>query len=67
MENISRRSRLDSLHGLLEDHRDYKRMKTDDSRWAKIDKRISQPSTQLILFEVPKGVIITQNNENNLV
>ena len=34
----------------------YKKLKTGDQTWAKIDKIIGKPSTQLILFEVPKGV-----------
>ena len=56
------RPRLDSIHGLLNETRDYKRLKTTDLRWKKIDKTIQQPSTQLVLIEVPKGFDISQLN-----
>jgi hypothetical protein len=35
---------------------DFKRLKTGDEKWAKIDKLIKRKETELILFEVPKGV-----------
>ena len=51
------RQRVDSVvQGLLDEARDFKRLKTDDHRWRKIDKIISQNATQLLLLEVPKGV-----------
>lgn len=56
MENLSR-PRLDSIHGMMSEQRDFKRLKTTDQRWKKVEKTIMQPSTQLILIEVPKGVI----------
>jgi len=43
---IKGRQRVDSvLHGLLDEERDYKRMKTDDARWKKIDGLIGKNTT----------------------
>ncbi len=57
MERPEKRQRFDSIiHGVLNDEVDYKRMKTGDSTWNKIDKMISKANTQILLIEVPKGV-----------
>jgi hypothetical protein len=52
------RPRLDSvLHGLLNDQKDLKRLKTNDSRWASINNKvINNPSYNFVLLEVPKEV-----------
>jgi hypothetical protein len=65
MENLSR-PRLDSIHGMMSEQRDFKRLKTTDQRWKKVEKTIMQPQTQLILIEVPKGVI-TYLSKNTIV
>jgi hypothetical protein len=57
------RPRLDSIHGLMNETRDYKKLKTDDLRWKKIDKTINAPSTSLVLIEVPRGFDISTLNE----
>lgn len=58
-----RRERLDSvIHGVLDDSRDLKKLKTADARWAKISQIIGKPTTQLILFEVPRGFNIEKLN-----
>ena len=58
------RQRVDSVvHGLMSEHKDYKRMKTGDATWAKIDKLMNKPTTQLILVEVPKGVRFIHNED----
>jgi hypothetical protein len=57
MESITR-PRLDSIHGMMSEQRDFKRLKTSDARWKKVEKTLAQPQTQLILIEVPKGVNI---------
>ena len=52
-----KRQRFDSIiHGVMNEHRDYKRMKTGDSTWNKVAKIMAKPSTRLMLIEVPKGV-----------
>jgi len=60
--SVEGRPRLDSMHGLLNETRDYKRLKTADLRWKKIDKTINQSQTQLVLIEVPRGFDISQLN-----
>ena len=60
--SLEGRPRLDSMHGLLNETRDYKRLKTADQRWVKIEKSIQKPATQLILIEVPRGFDINQLN-----
>jgi len=50
------------MHGLLNETRDYKRLKTADQRWVKIDKTLQKPATQLVLIEVPRGFDINQLN-----
>jgi hypothetical protein len=60
--SVEGRPRLDSMHGLLNETRDYKRLKTGDHRWAKIDKTLQKPATQLVLIEVPRGFDINQLN-----
>jgi hypothetical protein len=50
------------MHGLLNETRDYKRLKTADLRWKKIDKTINQSQTQLVLIEVPRDFDISQLN-----
>jgi len=37
----------------------FKKLKTGDSTWSKIDKIIAKDSSKLILFEVPKGVSLS--------
>ena len=60
--SVEGRPRLDSMHGLLNETRDYKRLKTADQRWVKIDKTLQKPATQLVLIEVPRGFDINQLN-----
>jgi len=44
MDNISlSRPRLDSIHGMMSEQRDFKRLKTSDARWKKVEKTIMQP------------------------
>lgn len=41
-----KRQRLDSvLHGLMEDVKDNKRMRTDGQRWKKINQIINKPES----------------------
>ena len=48
---------MDSVFNrVMDEHHDYKLMKTGDATWAKVDKMIAKPHTQLLLLEVPKGV-----------
>ena len=60
--SVEGRPRLDSMHGLLNETRDYKRLKTADQRWVKIDKSLQKSATQLVLIEVPRGFDINQLN-----
>lgn len=57
---LGKRSRVDSvLHGLFDEARDLKRMTADGKKWKKISHIIAKPTTQLLLFEVPRGVTKT--------
>ena len=40
----------------MDEHLNYKRMKTTSEKWTKIQRVIEKPDTQLCLIEVPKGV-----------
>eukprot|EP00347_Sterkiella_histriomuscorum_P017899 403347556 len=61
--STGKRQRVDSIiSGALSESAGFKRMRTGDVTWGKIDKIISKPSTQLILFEVPKGFNISDLN-----
>lgn len=40
----------------MDEHLNYKRMKTTSEKWTKIQRVIEKPETQLCLIEVPKGV-----------
>ena len=54
---VRRRSRADSVLGnRMDEHVNFKKMKTNSSRWAKLRQTIDKKGTQLVLFEVPKGV-----------
>lgn len=45
-ESPSKRSRRDSIYNdVLNEFKDYKRMKVGDHKWAKVDKLISKDST----------------------
>ena len=52
------RERIDSnLSDVYDEFRDYKKLKVDsEGKWAKVNKLISKDFTQLVLFEVPRGV-----------
>ncbi len=41
LSSVEGRPRLDSMFGLMNETRDYKRLKTADQRWKKIDKTIN--------------------------
>ena len=34
------RPRLDSVHGMMSEQKDFKKLKTNDARWKKIEKTI---------------------------
>ena len=34
----------------------YKRLKTGNSKWARVDELIKDEQNQFVLFELPKGV-----------
>ena len=54
---LGKRSRADSVLGnRMDEHLNYKRMKTSSEKWTKIQRVIEKPETQLCLIEVPKGV-----------
>ena len=58
--SLGKRSRADSTAlNLLsaESTHNFKRLKTGDSIWAKIDALIQKEKNQLILFELPKNVV----------
>lgn len=54
---IGKRQRADSVLGnRMDEHLGYKRMKVQGDKWRKIKHIIDKDTTQLFLFEVPKGV-----------
>ena len=40
----------------MDEHLNYKRMKTTSEKWTKIQRVIEKPDTQLCIIEVPKEV-----------
>ena len=58
----SKRSRADSVLGnRMDEHLGYKRLKVNGEKWKKIKHMMDKQTTQLVSFEVPKGVMINNN------
>ena len=56
---IGKRARADSVLGnRMDEHVNYKRLKSASDKWQKIQRIIDKPDTQLCLIEAPKGVRI---------
>jgi hypothetical protein len=45
----------------MDEHLGYKRLKVNGEKWKKIKHTMDKQTTQLVLFEVPKGVMINNN------